>query len=276
MGFIGLFDTVPSIAGLDNLGNVKSAVAPGIKLYLDRQYFSNVIHLVARDECRANFALSRVEPDHPEITLPGVHSDIGGGYLEDAEECVLVTPMQALSVDTRTDIRATSIYLDAQQQKAKMVSKGWPANLLEITTPDPTPLPADPQDRMAPTRQKRVYAGLQLKRPVSGKLSRVYLRVMYELAKQKGVRLNAIDENDPDYSIPPDLQPLCDRFIAGDYSTTPAEEQLLKVRYIHTSANWNHPLGKRTGGGLNIVYINAPTADSVRVQHPHVPDWTLF
>lgn len=276
IGFIGLFDTVPSIAGLHNLGNVKSAVAPGIKLYLDRKYFSNVIHLIARDECRANFALSRVKPDHPEITLPGVHSDIGGGYLEDAQECVLVSPMQALSVDARADVRGTSIYLDAQQHKAKMISEGWPASMLEIITPAPTLLPADSQDRMGSTRQKRVYAGLQLKRPVSGKLSQVYLRVMYELAKQNGVRFNAIDEGDPDYSIPPDLQLLCDRFVAGDFGTTPAEDQLLKLRYIHTSANWNHPLGKNTGGGLNLVYINAPTADAIRVQHPHVPDWTLF
>ncbi|MBX8575636.1 DUF2235 domain-containing protein [Pseudomonas cichorii] len=276
MGFIGLFDTVPSIAGLANLGNVKSAVAPGLKLYLDRKYFTNVIHLVARDECRANFALSRVKPDHPEITVPGVHSDIGGGYLEEAQECVLVSPMQALSVGATTDVRSTSIYLDAQQQKAKMISKGWPATMLEITTPPPTLLPAAPQDRMSVVRQKRVYAGLQLKRSVSGKLSRVYLRVMYELAKQNGVRLNEIDEGNPDYAIPSDLQPLCDRFLTGDYSTTPEEDQLLRVRYIHTSANWNHPLGKSTGGGLSIVYINAPTADAIRVQHPHVPDWTLF
>jgi hypothetical protein len=275
MGFIGLFDTVPSIAGLANLGNVKSAIAPGVKLYLDRKYFTDVVHLVARDECRANFALSRVKPAHPEITLPGVHSDIGGGYLEDAQECVLVSPMQALNVPINSDVATSSIYSDAARVKSQWLANGWPSQFLEIVTPQAFPLPQERQDRLS-SGQKRVYAALQLKRPVSGKLSSVYLRVMYELAKEKGVRFNDIDEHDPNYAIPQELQALCDRFVAGDYSTTPAEEQLLKLKYIHTSANWNHPLGKNDGSGLKAVYINAPTADAVRVQHPHVPDWTLW
>ncbi|MGY1447331.1 phospholipase effector Tle1 domain-containing protein [Pseudomonas chlororaphis] len=275
MGFIGLFDTVPSVAGLGNLGNVRSAIAPGIKLHLDRRYFRSVVQLVARDEHRSNFALSRVKPDHMEITLPGAHSDIGGGYLDEVQECVLVSPMQALEVSINTDVTHTSIYRDALQARAHWLAKGWPAQWLEIVTPESLLLPQDPQNRLGPQR-KRVYAGLQLNRPMSNKLAKVYLRVMYELTKENGVRFKAIDEQDPDYAIPQELQALCDRFVAGDYSTTPAEETLLKLRYIHLSAHWNHPLGKQDGGSLKVVYINAPTVDAVRVQHPHVPDWTLW
>lgn len=76
MGFIGPVDTVPSIAGFTNFGRVQSPIAPGIKLYLDPRFFKDVVHLVARDECRANFALSNVNPDYPEYVFPGVHSDI--------------------------------------------------------------------------------------------------------------------------------------------------------------------------------------------------------
>ncbi|MDH1265194.1 DUF2235 domain-containing protein [Pseudomonas sp. GD03944] len=275
MGFIGLFDTVASVAGLANLGNVRSAIAPGVKLYLAPGNFNHVVHLVARDEVRANFALSTVHPDHTEITLPGAHSDIGGGYRADIEERVLLSPMQALTVQRGIDVKTTSIYRDAAQAKARLESEGWPATVLEIVTPTPTRLPADPQDRLAP-RQQRVYAGLQLMRRVRGELSRVYLRVMYELAKQRGVRFIEIDEHAPDHAIPAELQALCKRFIAGDYTTTPAEEALLKGRYIHRSAHWNNPLGKVTHNGLKMVYINAPTADGVRAHHPHVPDWTLL
>ena len=274
MGFIGLFDTVPSIAGFTNFGRVKSPIAPGVKLYLDRRFFKDVFHLVARDECRANFALSRVKPDHPEITLPGVHSDIGGSYLDEVEECVLVSPMQTLEVPINTDVITTSIYRDAARVKSQWISKGWPSQLLEIVTPTAFELPKDQQDRLS-RGQKRVYAALQLKRPVSGKLSRVYLRVMYQLAKEKGVRFKDIPDKS-EYAIPQELQALCDRFVAGDYSTTPEEEQLLKLKFIHTSANWNHPLGRTDGSGIEAVYINAPTEDAVRVQHPHVPDWTLW
>ncbi|RON43682.1 T6SS phospholipase effector Tle1-like catalytic domain-containing protein [Pseudomonas frederiksbergensis] len=274
MGFIGLFDTVPSIAGFTNFGRVKSPIAPGIKLYLDRRYFKDVIHLVARDECRGNFALSRVKPDHPEMTLPGVHSDIGGSYLDDVQECVLVSPMQTLDVPINTNVISTSIYRDAAKVKSQWVAKGWPSQLLEIVTPSALVIAKDQQDRFGPG-EKRVYAALQLKRPVSGKLSRVYLRVMYQLAKEKGVRFEEIPDK-PEYVIPEELQALSDRFVAGDYSTTPEEEQLLKLKYIHTSANWNHPLGKTDGSGIEAVYINAPTEDAIRVQHPHVPDRTLW
>ncbi|MCH4902230.1 MULTISPECIES: phospholipase effector Tle1 domain-containing protein [unclassified Pseudomonas] len=274
MGFIGLFDTVPSIAGWSNLGNIKSPVATGIRLYLDRRYFSDVVQLTARDECRANFALSRVKPDHLEIVLPGVHSDLGGGYLEEAQENVLVSPMQSLDVSQNTDVVTTSIYRDAEIVKDQLLAKGWPAEMLEIVTPAALPLPNALQDRLSP-RLKRVYAAVQLKRPVSGMLSRVYLRLMHQLAKEKGVRFKDIPDT-PELAVPSELQALCDRFLAGDYSVTPQEEKLLKLKYIHTSANWNHPLGRRDGSGMSAVYINAPTADSIRVQHPHVPDWTLW
>jgi hypothetical protein len=274
MGFIGLFDTVPSIAGWSNLGNIKSAVATGIKLYLDRRFFTDVVQLVARDECRGNFALSRVAMDHQEIVLPGVHSDIGGGYLEEANECVLVSPMQTLEVSLHTDVVSTSIYRDAENVRNQWLDKGWPAEMLEIVTPPALLIPSSPQDRLSPG-VKRVYAAVQLKRPVSGMLSRVCLRVMHQQAKAKGVRFNDIPETE-EFAVPPELQALCDRFVSGDYSTTEQDEQMLRLKYIHTSANWNHPLGRRDGSGVKAVYINAPTSDGIRVKHPHVPDWTLW
>lgn len=117
-----------------------------------------------------------------------MHSDIGGSYLDEVEECVLISPMQTLDVWSNTHVQSTSLFEDAAKVKKQWVAKGWPADLLEIVTPPALALPADPQDRFGP-KQKRVYAGLQLKRPVSGKLSTVYLRVMYHLAKEKGVPL---------------------------------------------------------------------------------------
>lgn len=276
MGFIGLFDTVPSVAGVTNLGNIQSPVAPGIKLYLDRKYFTDVVQLSARDEHRANFALSTVVPAHPEIPVPGVHSDIGGGYREEVEECVLVGPMQALSVPNGTDVKATSIYRDAMQQKAKMVASGWPEMMLEVVTPKPTLAPGKEQEMSGPI-EMRVYAGLQLKRTVSGKLSLVYLRLMHKLAKEKGVQLNDVPDT-PEYALPSELQPFCDRVLAGNYEPEPAEQKLLKLKYIHMSANWSNPIGASRERGLTIRYTNAPTDDGVRVRHPHVPDsqWRTF
>ncbi|MDI2594355.1 DUF2235 domain-containing protein [Pseudomonas sp. 681] len=273
MGFIGLFDTVASVGGLANLGYVRSQKAPGLKLYLPRSLFPNVVQLAARDEFRSNFPLTRVKADHPEFTLPGAHSDIGGGYFPEGDERLLISPMQALDVSPTTDVKYTSIYRDAQQVKAQWEAKGWPAEMLEIVTPQARGLPTAEQDRFTP--YKRVYAALQLKRTVRGELSRVYLRVMYARAKQQGVRFKDIDDTDPRYAIPSELQTLCDRFVTGDYSTTSAEEQILRLKYIHVSANWNPPTflqgsTPRTSAGL--LYFNSPNADGLREQHPNVPD----
>ncbi|MEB0200129.1 DUF2235 domain-containing protein, partial [Pseudomonas sp. 5S4] len=74
---------------------ISSSVTPGLNIALPSSDFSYVVQLVARDECRDNFALNKIGPDHPEIIVPGVHSDVGGGYRAEADECVLITPMQA-------------------------------------------------------------------------------------------------------------------------------------------------------------------------------------
>ena len=274
VGFIGLFDTVASVGGLANLGNVRSATTPGLNLYLPRKYFKDVVQLAARDEIRANFPLSEVSPDHTEIILPGAHSDIGGGYLDEAEERVLVSPMQALVVGQRVDVTTTSIYQDAADARQRMIDAGWPAAMLEIVTPESQLQPVDPRDRLAP-RQKRVFAGLLLKRRVRSGLSRVYLRLMHSLAKKHGVRLNEVDEKDPSYSVPSDLTSLHERFSKGNYQVPPAEGRLLRLRYIHVSANWNSPLKKQAPSSLKLVYINAPNVGEVRHFHPHIAEWNV-
>ncbi|MEC5395898.1 DUF2235 domain-containing protein [Bergeyella sp. RCAD1439] len=75
--FLGLYDTVSSYGTdhddveqlhLNNIGSIKKAV-----------------HFTAMDEHRKNFALTRL-PQAEEFDLPGVHSDIGGGYNDNPEK----------------------------------------------------------------------------------------------------------------------------------------------------------------------------------------------
>jgi len=273
-GFIGLFDTVASVGGLSNLGYVRSPAAPGVKLYLMPRFFPNVVQLVARDEYRANFALNSVSPDHSEISVPGVHSDIGGGYRDEIEECVLLSPMQAFDVGEFTDVKTTSIYREAQQEREKWHAKGWPLEMLELITPAPVTLRPEPREQHAP-KQKRVFVGLQLRRKIGAGLSLVYLRVMYEAAKKHGVEFDDIQQRAA-LAPPAELQSMCERFVAGDYHTPPVEDQFLKLRYIHQSAHWNPTfLSGARNTRFELAYAHVPTADAVRVHHPHVPEWTL-
>ena len=74
--FAGIFDTVPAYKGFAKmaLDNVAKA--------------EDVLHLTAMDERRANFALVDVSSKglQYEKELPGVHSDVGGSYLEKQDE----------------------------------------------------------------------------------------------------------------------------------------------------------------------------------------------
>lgn len=57
-----------------------------MKLTLCPGVAEKVFHITATNECRFNFALNSVKPAWPELSLPGVHSDIGDGYLPVTKE----------------------------------------------------------------------------------------------------------------------------------------------------------------------------------------------
>ncbi|WP_051376862.1 T6SS phospholipase effector Tle1-like catalytic domain-containing protein [Burkholderia sp. WSM2232] len=73
--FLGIFDTVESVGvPAHNLTGMKMAIPDAVE---------NCLHLVAAQEIRSAFALTRlgaVGGKHREIVYPGVHSDVGGGY----------------------------------------------------------------------------------------------------------------------------------------------------------------------------------------------------
>jgi hypothetical protein len=76
--FLGLYDTVSSF-GVNFTDDVKQ-----LRLNLMNRV-DRVVHLCAADEHRTNFALTDITSAGSkgvEIFLPGVHSDVGGGYLD--------------------------------------------------------------------------------------------------------------------------------------------------------------------------------------------------
>lgn len=274
INFIGLFDTVAAIGGWDDWANPSDAVNAGIDLYLAPDAARQVVHLVARDEFRRNFALNRVSAPHREIMLPGAHSDLGGGYLpESLERLYLVRPRHNW-VSRETDPQRTLAYQQAQQDTAL----AHQADLL------------DPQDRTArletdvweyfppfsggrTDQMKYVMAAPYLERTVYGHFSRVCLRVMHALATEAGARLDFIDEHDPELSLPAELVPIKDKLLSwalsGSGSLNEDEERLLRQRYIHLSSNWNAATGQG-GSKLDVVFINAP-AENGRVYHDDIP-----
>jgi hypothetical protein len=82
VNFVGLFDTVSSYGG--NFSNDVS----DLHLNFEDGAVQRVVHLVAGDEYRENFASTTIASAGDkgyELTMPGAHSDVGGGYNADPE-----------------------------------------------------------------------------------------------------------------------------------------------------------------------------------------------
>ena len=96
---LGLFDTVASYNENGLSDTVASHNKDGFSFHIDFEsgaetlhlneintHAKQVVHLVAENEYRENYALTKVAPKWTTIVLPGSHSDIGGNYPDNDTE----------------------------------------------------------------------------------------------------------------------------------------------------------------------------------------------
>jgi hypothetical protein len=266
---IGLFDTVTAIGGFSDLGNVRDAVNKRVNLFLPPGCAQQVLHLVAGDEHRRNFALNSVAPDWPrEIVLPGSHSDIGGGYQPQSVEKVSLTRPRRSLVSANTPYDTTTAWLQTHAELQRLDAHRW------IDPQDDTAsMGVECVERMGQRGHgmKNVVATVKLERRVFGHLSRVYLRVMHALACDEGVPFLPIPDT-ADLCLPPELRDVAVKLVAyarGEGGQLDDDElQMLYRRYIHCSAHWNSSTGRR-GTLMGSLFVHAP-ARGGRVRFAHV------
>ncbi|MEH3021862.1 MAG: DUF2235 domain-containing protein [Pseudomonas oryzihabitans] len=272
LNFIGLFDTVAAIADpLRGDFSPANAANPGLNLYLPAGCARKVVHLVANDEQRRNFALTRVTPQHEEIALPGAHADLGGGYPAEMTEHLLLTQPRVSRERYGTDSQAAWSYRQTQLDLAHVQQESW-------IDPAHTRLSIDtwrlrlPQVR-GEQPDSEIFAAIRLQRQVRGELSLVYLRVMLRLASDYGVPFSPLPAT-PDLAIPDELLGVAAKLQAhaqgAPLALDDAEIRLLFGRYVHLSAHWNAVLGSGLGN-VAAVFVNAPTADGRRNAYPNRP-----
>ncbi|EEM6939355.1 type VI secretion system tube protein Hcp, partial [Salmonella enterica] len=245
--FLGLFDTVTAVGGmLDGLdphdGNnlaVKIGLPPGVA--------KQVFHLTAMHECRYNFCLNSVKAQWPELSLPGAHADIGGGYNPQEEEYLFLSRPAVETVLADVPTEATGVYQKAVQQAETLpyyfaLAPMLPSGVMKVET--------NTDEKVSPDHlgnaKKRVAAAVTFQRIVSNDWSKVALRVMYEVAKEAGVVFDAMQENN-DYSWPTELDAICQKALSqaknafnGANSLQFSSDELNTIgKYIHCSANWN-------------------------------------
>jgi len=266
--FIGIFDTVAAIGTPLNGLNPHSADTGEVNLVLRPGVADKVFHITAAHECRFNFALNSVKPAWPELALPGVHSDIGGGYLPAVEENLFLSRPETDTVPLRQSGEQTRGYHQTRKQLDKL--DACPAVAPIMRTSDIS-VETWFDDRMPPDRygepQKRSYAALTLRnRIIRNDWSKVALRVMYDAAQEAGVMFDEIQEDD-NFNVPDELNSLCAKALemgktvrSGQSSGTFSQDEIDTIarRYIHCSANWNAIVADTKGftqGGASAAEI---------------------
>ncbi|MGF6093186.1 phospholipase effector Tle1 domain-containing protein [Pseudomonas sp. 18173] len=263
LNFIGLFDTVAAIGGIDL--DVSDEHNPGVNLYLPPACARQVIQLQARDECRHNFSLNGVHHHHRQIRLPGVHSDIGGGYLPRARERVWLTKPIVVSLQQNQPMKSLPQWARARAQVEELRAGGIADDgKIEISTwPSPKATRGGPE-----SKTEDHLLTIELDRSVRGELALIALRVMRELGVCHGVPFDVIDNQDKRFRLPEELQPIAARILdqvlgGNEVSLDPEQERLLRRRYIHQSAHWV-PSAK-------FLLVSKPAKDSKRSVYPNFP-----
>ncbi len=220
--FAGLFDTVAShgaVPLLLGLPNTKSLKLDSIRKA------KKVIHLVAADEHRENFALTNIKSAGSkgrEIYLPGVHSDIGGGYRDEASEAMVIYKT----------LRAEN----AAAERHQLIAAGW-------YRPDEITLQhIPPKIGLASVHLRVTRSGIR------HHYSRIPLHIMARFARESGI--DVTNKLDRDEDIPDALSAIQERIEAymasiGTASTETDWQQndgmlrQLRHDYCHFSANYS-------------------------------------
>jgi hypothetical protein len=243
--FVGLFDTVAGIADLGNLDfSAQDSETGRINVNLRPEDADRVVQFAARDERRHNFSLNSLRgesgslPEHfSEWTLPGAHSDIGGGYPDRFHERIEVSLQLVVKGKDRRNPEASFEFSRMLQDRALIKNEGWIGPLNPLATLDIE------QERPPGLPGGDTTLRLWLDREVRGEYSRIPLYLMHKLAVDAGVPFQAISPEVGGFSLPQELMTVARNLAAhvwhgSDLLMTPESRALLKQRYIHHSDHY--------------------------------------
>jgi len=270
--FVGLFDTVAGIADLGNLDfSAHDAETGRINVNLRPEDAERVVQFAARDERRHNFSLNSLRgesgdlPEHfSEWVLPGVHSDIGGGYPDRFRERVEARPPLVVKGKDRRNTEASFEFSRMLQERALIKHEGWIGPLNPLATLEIE------QERPPGLRGGDITLRLWLDREVLSEYSRIPLYLMHKLAVDAGVPFDPIPTESPQLVLPPELMTIARNLAAHVWHgspllMTPESNALLKQRYIHHSDHYLH---------LGPLYPFKPGKYGRRTVHPNKGQWS--
>lgn len=252
--FLGLFDTVAGIVNLSSLdlspGN--SQVNP-LMLAVDPHYVGRAFHLIAKHEKRANFSLNSLRnkdgslPNNfCEIEIPGSHSDVGGGYVDQVVDNVLLYPTVKIRGSSAQWPRETMEWDGLDSLRHQIDQEKWIGEFsLDLPNGAKPNIRIEERRIPHPVPDGQVELSLRMQRYIDAGYSKLALRVMYDEAVKSGVLMYNIDAVDSDLQMPNDLKPVYNKIkeaIANGIESIDLESPLRDLvlqKYTHHSDHYN-------------------------------------
>lgn len=226
--FVGLFDTVASLGVVH-----KNDTAD---LHLDAiSVAGKVVQLAAAEEHRKNFRLTNIDSagSGSQIFLPGVHSDVGGGYADFEDE----VDYQLYDIDVPLLVGAPRRAVD--RERAWLVSSGWYASLEDTNFFNEVRatrrrirntyarIPLQLMAGFARENGVHIDGSLETRNSIRGELATAQEKIKAYVDKHKDKRTSA----------PTD-------WFNTDTSKDPAWHKALRGKYLHFSACYGTTVGK--------------------------------
>lgn len=157
--FVGLYDTVSSY-GVNHKNDTAQLNMDAIR---DADY---VFQLAAGEEHRKNFSLTDIQSagEGRQIFLPGVHSDIGGGYVANGSE----TDLEVVDLDWRGVFNWQKDLETLTRERQWLIDRGWYTD----------------SELSQPNRSWEIIAN---RSPIGNTYSHLPLNMMSDEARPKGV-----------------------------------------------------------------------------------------
>ena len=231
--FAGLYDTVSSH------GVIYSNDVSDLKL---RSVFhaDKVIQLAAAEEHRERFSLTTIDSagfNGRQIYLPGVHSDIGGSYVDGSSEEFIIYKSYSKK--------------KAENEMDRLIDSGWyKKNEINLEV----------------KKQKRHHTSitkaklLVSKKNIGNKYSRIPLNIMGDFAGETGINLNG--EFSSQCVIPGDLskaKQIIDKYISDEKKSEPSDwssndewHKELRSGYLHFSSKYSIGLNPRFNNNVRV------------------------
>jgi hypothetical protein len=276
--FLGLFDTVAAIGT-----NPSDANNEDVNVHLNNSSAQTIYHLVAENEYRHNFALNSIlsrsgspPANGIEVSIPGAHADIGGGYMAHIGETLIpIAPLFEVNIPRNEFNTLHNDYLrDWGDFKRKMLLEGKFARSVNEFREGEHNI-----SYQNPSVASCYITHVWMRPSICPGLEKIALKLMHSKAQEGSVPFDDLPTSDR-YAIPADIAHIYNILRRGE-SPSSSDLTLLRTKYVHWSAYYDRVDGYNPSAFSasdterhvrTNIYPFFPATDLQRIEHRNDPN----